>query len=138
MNTKRNLCLTLLISVGLISSCCHTLFVTPADQDVAALEEYLIDFSKKIAGFQMVGGDLPTDLNADKFFAILTPLYSDDEMIRKVGAYPVIVNSDDASYALMLCDKRNRYILYRDLGKTIDYVDDPYWRQGKKVACPPK
>jgi len=137
MKKKRNLCLLLVFCVGLISSCCHV-YVPPVDQDVTALEEYLIDFSKKIAGFQMTGGSLPTDLNSDKFFAILTPLYSDDEMMRKVRAYPVIVTPDGESYALILCDKETRYILYRDLGKTIDYVDFPYWRQGDKVACPAK
>jgi hypothetical protein len=33
------------------------------------LEEYLIDFSKKIEGHRLITGPLPSDLNAEKFFS---------------------------------------------------------------------
>jgi len=40
-------------------------------KEVAELEEYLIDFSKKIEGHRLLTGTLPSDLNAEKFFSIL-------------------------------------------------------------------
>ena len=40
-------------------------------QEVAELEEYLIDFSKKIEGHRVSTGPLPSDLDAEKFFSIL-------------------------------------------------------------------
>jgi len=38
-------------------------------QAVAELEEYLIDFSKKIEGHRLSTGPLPSDLNAEIFFS---------------------------------------------------------------------
>ncbi len=103
--------------------------------EVAELEEYLIDFSKKIEGHQLLKGPLPPDLDAQKFFEILGPYYPDPKFINEAKKYPVRVLSQDQSYVLTLCDRESRLILYKDLGKTIDYVDYPYWRQKKKVAC---
>ena len=40
-------------------------------KEVSELEEYLIDFSKKIEGYRLQTGSLPPDLDAKKFFSIL-------------------------------------------------------------------
>jgi hypothetical protein len=37
-------------------------------KEVSELEEYLIDFSKKIEGYRLQTGSLPPDLDAKKFF----------------------------------------------------------------------
>ncbi len=103
--------------------------------EVAELEEYLIDFSKKIEGHQLLKGPLPPDLDAQKFFDILGPYYPDAKLIDQVRKYPVRVVAQDQTYVLTLCDRESRLILYKDFGKTLDYVDYPYWRQKKKVAC---
>lgn len=104
-------------------------------QAVAELEEYLIDFSKKIEGHRLSTGPLPSDLNAEKFISILEQYYPDKEIIRKVSKYPVRVYPEDNSYVLILCDQESKFILYKDLGRTITFIDYPYWREGKKVPC---
>lgn len=104
-------------------------------QETAELEEYLIDFSKKIEGHRLSTGPLPPDLNADKFFSILEQYYPDEEIMRKVKKYPVRVYLEPDSYVLILCDQESKFILYKDLGRTITFVDYPYWREGKKVPC---
>jgi hypothetical protein len=104
-------------------------------QEVAELEEYLIDFSKKIEGHRLSTGPLPSDLNAEKFFLILEQYYPNKEIIRKVEKYPVRVYPESNSYVLILCDQQSKFILYKDLGRTIIFVDHPYWREGKKVSC---
>jgi hypothetical protein len=104
-------------------------------QAVAELEEYLIDFSKKIEGHRLSTGPLPSDLNAKKFISILEQYYPDKEIIRKVSKYPVRVYPEDNSYVLILCDQESKFILYKDLGRTITFIDYPYWREGKKVPC---
>lgn len=38
--------------------------------DETVLEEYLIDFSKKIEGHRLSTGPLPSDLNAENLFSI--------------------------------------------------------------------
>lgn len=103
--------------------------------EVAGLEEYLIDFSKKIEGHKLLNGPLPADLNAEKFFAILDPYYPDKSIIAKVREYPVKVSPHGESYVLTLCDKKSRFMLYKDLGETITLVDFPYWREKKKEKC---
>jgi hypothetical protein len=104
-------------------------------QEVAELEEYLIDFSKKMEGHRLITGPLPSDLNAEKFFSILDQYYPDKEIIRKVNKYPVRVYPEDNSYVLILCDQESKLILYKDLGRTITFIDYPYWREGEKVSC---
>jgi hypothetical protein len=104
-------------------------------QAVAELEEYLIDFSKKIEGHRLSTGPLPSDLNTEKYFFILEQYYPDKEIIRKVKKYPVRVYPENNSYALILCDQESKFILYKDLGRTITFVDHPYWREEKKVPC---
>jgi hypothetical protein len=137
-------------------------------KEVAELEEYLIDFSKKIEGHRLLTGSLPSDLNAEKFFSILEKYYPDKEIIQKVNPvrnssralnpaeiilksnpaveqrgiisngvnkYPVRVFPENHSYVLILCDKESKFILYKDLSKTITLVDYPYWRDGKRVPC---
>jgi hypothetical protein len=104
-------------------------------EEGAELEEYLIDFSKKIEGHRLLTGPLPSDLNAEKFFSILEKYYPDKEIIQKVKKYPVRVFPENHSYVLILCDKESKLILYKDLGKTITFVDYPCWREGKRVSC---
>ena len=104
-------------------------------QAVAELEEYLIDFSKKVEGHRLSTGSLPSDLNAEKFFSILGQYYPDKEIIQKVKKYPVRVYPESNSYVLILCDQESKVILYKDLGRTITFVDHPYWREREKVPC---
>ena len=104
-------------------------------KEVSELEEYLIDFSKKIEGYRLQTGSLPPDLNADKFFSILENYYPGKEIIKKVKKYPVRVFREGESYVLILCDKGSKMALYKDLGSTITFVDFPYYREGKKVPC---
>jgi len=104
-------------------------------KEITELEEYLIDFSKKIEGHRLSTGPLPSDLNAEKFFSILKQYYPDKEIIWKVRKYPVRVYPENNSYVLILCDRESKFILYKDLGKTIAFLDFPYWREGKRVSC---
>jgi hypothetical protein len=104
-------------------------------KDVAQLEEYLIDFSKKIQGHRLSTGSLPADLDADKFFSILERYYPDQEIIQKVRKYPLRVYPEGDSYVLILCDQESKFILYKDLGTTITFIDYPYWRETKQVDC---
>jgi len=104
-------------------------------KEVSELEEYLIDFSKKIEGHRLLTGPLPSDLSAEKFFSILENYYPDKKIIKIVRKYPVRVSREGESYVLILCDKGSRMTLYKDLGGTITHVDFPYWREGKKVPC---
>jgi len=104
-------------------------------QEVTELEEYLIDFSKKIEGHRLSTGPLPSDLNADKFFSILEQYYPDTEIIRKVNKYPVRVHPEGISYVLIVCDQESKFIFYKDFGRTITFIDHPYWREEKKVPC---
>ena len=69
------------------------------------------------------------------FFTILGPYYRNGEIIEKVREYPVTIIRDEESYVLILCDKDSKFILYKDLGRTIDFVDYPYWREKKRVSC---
>lgn len=123
------------ITIISISSC--SLFHPPVvtDTDVASLEDYLVDFSQKIQGHVLLAGPLPPDLDTPKFFAILDPYYQNKEPLEKVKSYPVKVLPQDESYVLILCDKESRFIVYKDLGKTIDFVDYCYWREQKQVPC---
>jgi len=102
---------------------------------VSEIEEYLIDFSKKIEGHRLQTGSLPPDLDAEKFFSILESYYPDKKIINIVQKYPVRVFREGESYVLILCDKESKMALYKDLGSTIIYVDFPYYREGKKVSC---
>lgn len=104
-------------------------------QEVSELEEYLIDFSKKMEGHRLQTGSLPPDLDAKKFFSILENYYPDKKIIKIVKKYPVRVFREGESYVLILCDKASKMALYKDLGSTITYVDFPYYREGKKVPC---
>ncbi len=102
---------------------------------MAELEEYLIDFSKKIEGHRLVTGALPSDLNAERFFSILEQYYPDKKIIQRVKRYPVRVLVEGDTYVLILCDPKLKLLLYKDLGSTITIVDFPYWREGK-IPCP--
>jgi len=104
-------------------------------KEVSELEEYLIDFSKKIEGPRLQTGSLPADLSTDKFFSILGNYYPDKKTIKIVKKYPVQVSREGESYVLILCDKGSKMALYRDLGSTITHVDFPYYREGKKIPC---
>ena len=104
-------------------------------QEVFELEDYIIDFSKKMEGHRLQTGSLPTDLDAQKFFSILESYYPDKKIIKIVKKYPVRVFREGESYVLILCDKASKMALYKDLGSTITYVDFPYCREGKKVPC---
>jgi len=104
-------------------------------REVSELEEYLIDFSKKIEGYRLQTGSLPPDLDAKKFFSILDNYYPDKKIINLVKKYPVRVFREGESYVLILCDKGSKMALYKDLGSTITFVDFPYYREGRKVPC---
>jgi hypothetical protein len=104
-------------------------------KEVSELEEYLIDFSKKIEGYRLQAGSLPPDLDTKKFFSILEQYYPDKKIIKIVKKYPVRVSLEGESYVLILCDKGSRMALYKDIGGTITHVDFPYYREGKKVPC---
>ncbi len=104
-------------------------------KEVSELEEYLIDFSKKVEGHRLQIGSLPPDLDAGKFFSILEKYYPDKKIINTVRKYPVRVSREGESYVLILCDKGSKMALYKDLGSTITFVDFPYYREGRKVPC---
>ncbi len=104
-------------------------------KEISELEEYLIDFSKKIEGHRLQTGPLPPDLDAKKFFSILESYYPDKKIIKIIRKYPVQVSREGESYVLILCDKGSRMALYKDIGSTITHVDFPYYREGKKVPC---
>ena len=104
-------------------------------KEVSELEEYLIDFSKKIEGHRLLAGFLPPDLDADKFFSILEKYYPDKKIIEIVKKYPVRVFREGESYVLTLCDTGSKMAFYKDLGSTITFVDFPYYRRGEKVPC---
>ncbi len=104
-------------------------------KEISELEEYLIDFSKKIEGHRLQSGSLPPDLDAKRFFSILENYYPDKKIINIVKKYPVRVSREGESYVLILCDKGSKMALYKDLGSTITQVDFPYYREGKKVPC---
>lgn len=104
-------------------------------KEVSELEEYLIDFSKKIEGYRLQTGSLPPDLDAKKFFSILEQYYPDKKIIKIVKKYPVQVSREGESYILILCDKGSRMALYKDLGSTITHVDFPYYREGQRPPC---
>ena len=104
-------------------------------KEVSELEEYLIDFSKKMEGHRLQTGSLPHDLDAEKFFSILENYYPDKKINKIVKKYPVRVFREGESYVLILCDKGSKTALYKDLGSTIIFVDFPYYREGKKVPC---
>jgi hypothetical protein len=138
MTMKITLKILLLWSIIIFSIACCPWFQSSRGLDskeVAELEEYLIDFSKKIDGHRLLTGPLPSDLNAEKFFSILEKYYPDKEIIKKVNKYPVRVSPENHSYVLILCDQKSKFILYKDLGKTITFGDYPYWREGKRVSC---
>jgi hypothetical protein len=104
-------------------------------KEVSELEEYLIDFSKKIEGYRLQTGSLPPDLDAKKFFSILEQYYPDKKIIKIVKKYPVRVSREGESYILILCDKGSRIALYKDLGSTITHVDFLYYREGQRPPC---
>jgi len=104
-------------------------------KEVSELEEYLIDFSKKIEGYRLQAGSLPPDLDTKKFFSILEQYYPDKKIIKIVKKYPVRVSLEGESYVLILCDKGSRMALYKDLGGTITRVDFPYYREGQRPPC---
>jgi len=102
--------------------------VNPEGADV--LEDYLIDFSKALQG-----KPLPRDLDAEKFFAILEKHYTNPEAINEVKQYHVEVDNEAESYDIVICDRQHKWRLYRDLGKTTDYVEYPYWPERKEIEC---
>lgn len=134
---KKRINFILAYSVVILSLTSCSLFHPPVvtDTEVAYLEDYLVDFSQKIQGYTLLNGLLPPDLDAPKFFVILEPYYPNKEPIEKIKLYPVRVLPQDESYMLILCDKESRFIVYKDLGKTIDFVDYRYWHENKQVPC---
>lgn len=125
---------TLIIAVFLVSSCASMTSVK-SDSRVVSLDEYLIDFSKKVEGYKLKGGILPPGLDTDKFFAILDRYYAKKDMIEAVREYPVSVRAEVDDYVLILCDKDSKFMLLKDFGKTTDRVDYRYWAEGKQVPC---
>ena len=106
-----------------------TLGVNPEAADI--LEDYLIDFSKALKG-----KSLPRDLDAEKFFDVLEKHYTNQEAINEVKQYHVEVDNDDSeSYDILICDRQHKWRLYRDLGKTTDHVEYPYWPERKEIEC---
>ena len=136
MRKKFKIFFLLPIIILLLTSCSWVQFSQEVDDgEVASLEEYLIDFSKKIEGHRLLTGSLSFDSDTEKFFSILELYYYDKEIIQKAKEYPIRVFPEGNSYVLILCDKKSKIILYKDLGKTITFVDYPYWREGKRVPC---
>jgi hypothetical protein len=135
MRNKINLVLACTSLIIALSSCCFIQPPVVTDSEVVYLEDYLVDFSQKIQGHILLTGPLPPDLDASRFFAILDPYYPNKEPIEKVKSYPVRVLPQDENYVLILCDKESRFIAYKDLGKTIDFVDYRYWHEQKQVPC---
>jgi hypothetical protein len=136
MKSKRRVFFLWSLAIFILALCSWFPFSYGFDrQEVAELEEYLIDFSKKIEGHRLSTGPLPSDLNEEKFFSILKQYYPDSEIIRKVKEYPVRVGPEGSSYVLVLCDQESKFILYKDFGRTITFVDHPYWRENEKVDC---
>lgn len=106
------------------------------DKEIAEIEDYLVDFSKKVEGYRLINGSLPSDLDSDKFFAILDDYYkANRKPIQKVREFPVFVHPEGENYVLVVCSKDSVFSSYRDLGRTTDRVDFPYWREGKRVPC---
>jgi hypothetical protein len=104
-------------------------------KEVSELEEYLIDFSKKIESHRLQTGSLPPDLDVKKFFSILEKYCPDKKIIKVVKKYPVRVSREGESYILILCDKGSKMALYKDFGSTITHVDFPHYREGQRVPC---
>gem|GEM_PF-1024744 len=129
MKRKSSLLLICLTMIFFVASCYS------GQSQVANLDDCLVDFSQKIKGHQLQQGALPPDLNTEKFFSILETYYQDKECLENVRAYPVRVTIESDSYVLILCDKESKFIHYKDLGKTTDFVDFPYDRQQKLVPC---
>ncbi len=127
--------LALLLSTAVALFACSSLPTSSSVSDFADQEEYIIDFSKKIEGYQLANGPLPKNLNADVFFALLQPFYKDTGIMEKVRKYPVAVFNEGESYVLILCDKDARFTVLKDLGATTDRIDFPYYREQKQVPC---
>ena len=136
--TTRRATLVPFLIASLILASCQTVrtFADLSPTTGAEAEECLIDFSKKIKGHTLSDGPLPAALDAARFFRLLEPDYSAKTCLRTVQAYPVEVGPRDDSYALYLCDKQHRWVLYEDLGATLDRVDRPYVRERIEVTCP--
>jgi hypothetical protein len=135
MRSTVKITLTVVIAV-LFSACSLWTQSTATDREIAGIEEYLIDYSKKIEGYRLTHGSLPANLDAEKFFSMLDKYYqAKPEIISDVKKFPVFVRNDGQSYLLVVCDKDSRLALYRDSGKTTDKVDNAYWREGRQVPC---
>jgi len=98
--------------------------------EIGELEKYLIEFS-----IHLEGKDLPADLDAEKFFALLETVYPHPDIIEKVKQYPVHVRRKGKSYVLNLCDQKSEWKLYEDLGETTRVVDHIYDPEERKVRC---
>ncbi len=94
------------------------------------LELWLIDFAKYLEGYEF-----PPDLDTQKFFSILEERYPNKEIIEKLKEYYVSVRNERESYDISICDKQHLYCLYRDFGRTKNYVDYPYWPEGERPVC---
>ena len=123
------------IILSLVFYSCDPSFQEIDPKEVSELEEYLIDFSKKIEGHRLQTGSLPPDLDAKKFFSILENYYPDKKIIKIIRKYPVQVSREGESYVLILCDKGSKMALYKDLGSTTTFVDFPYYREGQRLPC---
>lgn len=124
-----------LVLVFFLVACGSPNVPTAADSEVSVLEEYLIDFSKKIEGYKMKGGSLPADLDGDSFIALMDELCPGKQMIQAVRDYPLRVHSEGGDYVLVLCDRDSRYALMKDLGQTTDKVDFRYQAEGILAPC---
>jgi hypothetical protein len=124
--------------LGALLAACQSvrLFADLPKTEGAETEECLIDFSQKMQGHLLSAGPLPATLDAEQFFRILDPYYTDKACLRTVQAYPVQVVPKGESYALSLCDTGRHWVLYEDWGDTMDRVDRPYVREQLAVPCP--
>ena len=131
--TVMKLATLLVISIA-VASCIHVhAFSDLPRTEGAEIEECLIDFSQKMAA---VPPEQLSNLDRDKFFAVLDPAYSDRTCLTRAMAYPIQVRSNGQSYVLIVCEKGKHWVLFEDDGRTIDRVDRAYVREGKEVSCP--
>jgi len=67
MKSKPHILLFALLILVLFSSCSLHQNALPSNSEIADLEEYLIDFSKKMEGHRLMQGTLPPNLDATEF-----------------------------------------------------------------------
>jgi len=126
----------MLMIAAMATSCAHARsFADLSPTEGVEIEECLIDFSQKMAA---VPADRLSNLDRDKFFALLAPAYSDRTCLTRVMAYPILAQSEGQSYVLTACEKQRQWALFEDNGTTLDRVDRAFVREGREVQCPVK